>query len=177
MQMHKLLPVVGLTLIAGSLQAQTADGPVISGFGAVYEIPHPGFVTPKDHVYRVVFDVAESPEAKDQLNRSINSVARFLNMHAQAGVPVENMQLALVLHGGAAKDALDHEGYRRRFGVDNPNLALLEALESAGVEIYLCGQSASSRGLLRDELSEPVSLALSAMTVVAYLQNQGYAVN
>jgi intracellular sulfur oxidation DsrE/DsrF family protein len=83
----------------------------------------------------------------------------------------------MVLHGGAAKDALSNEAYRKRFGVDNPNLPLLEALVQAGARIYLCGQSAGSRGITKADMAAPVKLALSAMTAHLVLQMDGYHVN
>lgn len=164
--------------LAGRVEAQSigtaARGPVIPDFGPVFDIPSPDLATPTDHTYRVVFDVTRAAEKPESVNPNIESLARFLNMHARAGVPTERMQLALVLHGAAGKDALDNEGYRKRFGVDNPNLPLLRALEGAGVRMYLCGQTAMSRGLARTELSPQVKVALSAMTALAVLQEQGY---
>ena len=75
----------------------------------------------------------------------------------------------------AGKDALDHPGYRERYGVDNPNKALLAALRGAGVEIYLCGQTSAHRGLPAEELAPEVDMALSAMTVLVTRQSEGYA--
>jgi len=155
--------------------SQPEDGPVVEGYGAVYGVPDPDFETPTATEYRVVFDVSVGADEPDVVNARINTLARFLNMHGQAGVDADAMHLALVLHGSAGKDALDHAGYRSRFGIDNPNLPLLERLAGAGVEIVLCGQTAMHRGLAREELAEPVQLALSAMTALATLQARGYA--
>jgi intracellular sulfur oxidation DsrE/DsrF family protein len=152
-------------------------GPVIEGYGAVYPVENPSFATPTDMVYRVAFEVALGTDEPDQVNPRIETLARFLNMHPQSGVPRENMKLALVLHGTAGKDALADEGYRRRFGVDNPNAALIQALKEYGVRIVLCGQTQMHRGLNRDELAGGVEVALSAMTALAALQFQGYQVN
>ena len=167
-----------LLLVAGPLAAQdtprAVEGPVIHGWGATFAIPDPGFATPTDARYRVVFDVSQSSATPGQVNPHINTLARFLNMHARAGVPRENMELALVLHGEAAKDALLEEPFRRRFGVENQNLGLLRALADAGVRVYMCGQSAASRSLAREELAEPVVMALSAMTAMWALQEEGY---
>lgn len=183
MKRHRMAVAVGLIVSGTSLHAiglaaqalsTPKSGPVIDGFGPVYAVPDVDYATPVDHVYRAVFDVSGSPEAPGQLNASINTLARFLNMHGQAGVPPENMQLALVLHGGAGKDALHHEAYRERFGMENPNLPLLEALQRAGVRIYICGQTASHRGYAKKDLAAPVQLALSAMTALVTLQAEGY---
>lgn len=177
-------PTLSLMLLAltaalpGRLAAQAlgtpGKGPVIQQFGPVFDIPSPDLKTPLDATYRVVFDVASAADAPDAVNPRMEGVARFLNMHARAGVPRERMQLALVLHGAAGKDALDNDAYRKRFGVDNPNVPLLKALGDAGVQVYLCGQTAMSRGLPRAELTPPVQMALSAMTALVVLQEQGY---
>lgn len=168
-----LIPAVGLA----QSRPQSKVGPVIEGFGAVFSIENPDFVTPLDREFKVVFDVSQAPEDRATLNRYINSVARFLNMHGQAGVPVENMHVALVLHGSAAKAVLTDEAYRARYGVDNPDRELLQALHHAGVRIVICGQSAASRGFPREEFLPEVELALSAMTAMVVLQGEGYQVH
>lgn len=168
-----------LSSIPSSLSAQalgpSRTGPVIAGFGPVYEVEGPDFPTDTEAVYRIVFEVAEGAASPEMLNARIETLARFLNMHAQAGVPRENMKLALVLHGTAGKDALDQEGYRRRFGVDNPNRPLLAALADFGVRVILCGQTQMHRGLERDELAPFVDVALSAMTALVSLTSEGYS--
>ena len=173
-----LLLICVLAALPGRADAQAlgtpSRGPVIADFGAVFDVPSPDFATPTDLTYRVVFDVARSADQPGSVNPSIETLARFLNMHGRAGVPRERMQLALVLHGAAGKDALDDAGYRARFGTDNPNLPLLKALEGAGVKMYLCGQTAMSRGFPRAELAPQVQMALSAMTALVSLQEQGY---
>ena len=151
-------------------------GPVIEPYGAVFEVR--GLEVPVDtqREYRVVFDVATSTEEPGEVNPGINTVARFLNMHARAGVPLENMHLALVVHGTAAKDALREGPFRERYGTDNRNADLLRRLAAAGVEIFICGQSAMSRNLPDDQLLPEVQMALSAMTIRADLQARGYEV-
>lgn len=157
---------------AQNLKAQA--GPVIEHYGAVYDIPNPDFPADPEQVFKVVFDVYDSPGGPEALNVQLNTIARFLNMHARAGMPVEHMQVAAVLHGGAGKDALNNKGYRKRFGIDNPNLGIIQELHEAGVRFYICGQSAAKRGFAREELAEPVGVALSAMTVLLQLQAKGY---
>ena len=159
--------------VASQSLSQSSTGPVIEGYGPVFDIPDADFV-PTDTEYRVVFDVAVGMEDPAQVNRRIETLARFLNMHARAGVPLERMHVALVVHGSAGKDLLADDGFQERYGIDNPNLPLIEALAEAGVEVYLCGQTAYSRGLPKDELAEPVQLALSAMTALIRLQSEGY---
>ena len=166
---------LGITApLVGQPLSESRAGPVIPGYGRVYDIHDPDFATPRDAEYRVVFDVAGAPTAVDEINPRIETLARFLNMHARAGVPPDQLHLALVLHGESGKYALDDAAYRRRFGVNNPNLELLHALRGAGVRIVLCGQTAAHRGFPARELAPPVELALSAMTALVRLQADGY---
>ena len=65
----------------------------------------------------------------------------------------------------------------RDSGIDNPNLPLLEALKRAGVRVYLCGQSAGSRGITAAEMAPSVQMALSAMTAHLVLNAEGYVLN
>lgn len=59
-------------------------GPVIESAGAVFTIDDPDVATPVDHTFRAVFEVVDAADDPDQLNISLNTAARFLNMHAPA---------------------------------------------------------------------------------------------
>jgi intracellular sulfur oxidation DsrE/DsrF family protein len=69
---------------------------------------------------------------------------------------------------------LTDEAYRRRFGVDNPNRMLLQELIRFGVRVVLCGQTQTSGGFQRDEILPDIQVALSAMTALVALQDEGY---
>lgn len=167
------IPVICLwTCVQAHAQPET--GPVIDEFGPVFAVADADYSATADEIYRAVFDVSTSPNDASRLNPRIETLARFLNMHGQAGVPTENMKLALVLHGRAGKDVLDQDSYRSRFDTDNPNRVLVAALIAEGVEIYLCGQTAAYLGYSKQELLPDVTLALSAMTALVRLQSQGY---
>jgi intracellular sulfur oxidation DsrE/DsrF family protein len=86
------------------------------------------------------------------------------------------MQLAVVVHGASVRNILNNEAYRSRYRVDNPNLELVTRLHSAGVRIYVCGQSLAFGNVAKGELASPVEVALSAMTMLTVLQTEGYAV-
>lgn len=82
---------------------QTQTGPIIQDYGAVWEIESPDFATDKSQEFKVVFDVKVGPESDTEVNRNLNTVARFLNMHAQHGVPASQLKVALIVHGTAAR--------------------------------------------------------------------------
>jgi intracellular sulfur oxidation DsrE/DsrF family protein len=174
MHPHKCVLFFLLVSFSFSSFAQRITGPVIQDYGATFEVENPDFKPDPDQVYRVVFDIHSSPEDPAQVNPILNTLARFLNMHAAAGVPPENLKVAGVIHNQASKDALNNEAYRDIFGLDNPNLPLMEALTEAGAEIYLCGQSMHARGVPKEKMAKPVKTALSAMTVFLTLGSEGY---
>ncbi len=161
-------------LVLPSLAAEPVKGPIFNQFGPVFSIKDPNPPLPANHQYRVVFDVANSREGLEKRNPYLESVARFINMHAANGVTLEQMSIAVVLHGSATDNALSHRAHQQRFGKDNPNLAMIFALHKAGVSFHLCGQSAGFRGVSPSELAEPIDVALSAMTALVLLQDQGY---
>ena len=169
-------------VVAGAAAAQQAarpvptPGPVFENYGPVFDVPNAALAPDPSVVHKVVFDVTESPDDKSAVNPAIVSLARFFNLYARAGVPVKNVQLAMVVHGAATKDIIGHPGYRKRYGADNPNLELMAALVEKGVRVYVCGQAMVARGVARDELAPDVEAAISATAALLELQSEGYLV-
>lgn len=175
------MPRTSFLLVAFVLLAAPAQGdepmlgPAIEGYGPTYPIDNRDIPLEENAVYKSVFDVASYSEDVSKLSRRLESVARFINMHARNGTPLANMEIAVVLHGQAVKTVLKHAAYRERFGMENPNLELVTRLHDAGVQFYMCGQSLAFSGVDKEELAEPVDVALSAMTMLTVLQNDGHA--
>lgn len=174
-----VVALASVLLVATPAEAQNTrddlhDGPLIAGYGRHVDLPGASFETRTDQVYKVAFEVLQPLGRPDQVHMRLEAAARFMNMHAHAGVPKEHLQMTLILHGGGTQAAMKNEAYRERHDVDNPNLALLQALADAGVEIFLCEQSRVLNGLGADEVAAPVKSALSAMTAVVNLQADGY---
>ena len=159
---------------ANSQQPNVVVGTIIPEFGRTFEVPNPDFKTNTDMVFKAVFDVASAPDDPSKRNPSIETIARFLNMHANAGVPEKNLLVRMAIHGQASYGLLNNEAYKAKFGVDNPNIKLLEAIEKAGVEILLCGQTAGARNITKERRLPLTKVALSAMTILIQSQNEGY---
>jgi intracellular sulfur oxidation DsrE/DsrF family protein len=157
-----------------AVAGEPVTGPVIDGHGPVFAVPADSYNLVPGRTYRIVMDVGAGPDQPAAPNRRIESAARFLNMHARNGVQPAAMKLAVVLHGSAARAALEDSAHEAHFGVANPDRALLESLGQAGVDIYLCGQTAGHYGFLPVNLLPQVRLAVSAMTVHVRLQEEGY---
>lgn len=145
-------------------------GSQIEDFGRYAPVVDPALTA--DAQFKIAYDVSSAAEA-GQINRGIESAARFLNMVTAAGVPAENVKLAIVVHGAAAADL------QRLYadGTPNPNAALVEALIAKGVSVQLCGQTAAMRDVDSASLVPGVTVSLSAMTAHALLQQDGYTIN
>ncbi|WP_273566985.1 DsrE family protein [Maribacter halichondriae] len=163
-----------LLIGSSSFSQNKSKGPIITEYGEVFEVKNPEFKVDTSKEYRAVFDIMNSPESHTDLNKSIETAARFLNMHAQAGVPKNQLKATLVVHNAASKDIITNEAYQKKYGTDNPNRELIQALLDADVQIIFCGQSSAARGFPKEELIEGVQLSLSAMTALIELQNQEY---
>lgn len=163
-------------LAANTLPEGASMGPVVKDFGPHVKVPDDSFKLSQDGHFKALMDIADSPEAKADLNRYIESAARFLNMNASSGIAADNMELALVVHGGAVKDLFTDAAYQAKFEQPNPNTALLDELSSAGVKIYVCGQSMGLHGYSMSQLNPAVQMAISAMSASVQLQSDGYVI-
>ena len=131
MRMRSILILLccSLTFVLKAQETQRQMGPVITDFGPVFSVENPDFVTDTNKVYKVIFDIHNTPDDPAKVNQMLNTLARFLNMHAQAGVPLENLKVAGVFHNKATHDVLNNSEYQAKYKVPNPNLRLLKALE------------------------------------------------
>ena len=152
-----------------------ASEPPIQGYGQFYQVQGHDPIAAQTH-FKIAYDVADQAEA-GKLNFRINSLARFINMHVDAGVKPEQIELALVVHGGASQDLLANAFYKEKFDADNENQALIEQLLANNTKVFLCGQSAAYYKVDKAKLIPGVTLSLSAMTAHAQLQQQGYSLN
>lgn len=141
-------------------------GPVFTDYGPVADVD----VTmpiPPDTAFKHSFDVSTSAPTGDP-NSTLVSVARFINMHARAGVAAEDIRVAVVVHGKAVKEMTDER---------SASAGLIAALTDQEVRIIVCGQSAAYYDVTTDDLLPRFEMALSAMTAHAVLQQQGYTLN
>ena len=168
------LALFTIFIIGNTYAQEKKAGPIINDYGKVWQIDTPDYQVQHNNEFKVVFDIMNSPQDPAQLNTSIETAARFLNMHGQNGVTKENMKVALVVHSKASKDIISNDAYQDRYGMDNPNAEMVSQLMDAGVEFIFCGQSSMSRNFPIEETINGVQLSLSAMTALIQLQNEGY---
>ncbi len=143
-----------------------SNGPVFTEFGPVADVDIT-IAIPAGTKLKHSFDTS-SPGPTGKPNSTLVSVARFINMHARAGVPVDDITAAVIVHGKATKEMADAQ---------SASAGLIAALTDKGVRIIVCGQSAAYYDVATDDLLPGVEMALSAMTAHALLQQQGYTLN
>ena len=165
---YRLLLVTVLALPAAAIADMESftTGPVFEDHGPVADI-ETTVAVPADASLRHVFDAGTRAE-DGQDNRTLVSAARFINMHARAGIDPERIEVAVVVHGKAIYDVS---------GEAPGSAELVAALLDHGVKIYVCGQTAAYYGVTKDDLLPGVELALSAMTMHALLQQRGFTLN
>jgi intracellular sulfur oxidation DsrE/DsrF family protein len=166
---HALLAALALSALPVTHAGEDAftAGPAITAYGKVAPIPDATPLAPETAL-NVAFDLAK-PAKNGAINRGLDSAARFINMHRAAGLPADNISVAIVVHGGAYADLMATEG--------NANAPLIAALLENGSTIMLCGQTAAYRDVDTSNLLPGVTLSLSAMTAHALLQQDGYTLN
>ena len=159
---------------ARTQNSESYPGPVFSDMGPVFDVDDADYVPDKTQVMKAIFDIERLQEDPAIPNPLITSLHRYYNMHVRKGIPEENIHLAFVVHGSSSKDILTNEAYKKRHGVNNPNLPYIEALSKKGVDMFICGQSANYEKIRKEEILSEVKLALSAMTVLTTYQMEGY---
>lgn len=170
MFLRALIAITLLALpVAHATEGAFTKGPLIAEFGEVARV-EAAEPLPANASFKVAFNINQAADEAGRLNRRLDSAARFLNMHAAAGVPAENIHVAIVVHGPAVRDLT-------RADAGEQNAALVAALQERGARIYVCGQTAASMDIEASELLPGVRMALSAMTAHALLQQQGYTLN
>ena len=161
-----LLILASWTTAVCAGQVAFTKGPVFTDYGPVADV-NVTMEIPADAVFKHSFDVS-SPAPGGGPNRTLVSAARFINMHARAGVAEDNIHLAIIVHGKAVHDVAD---------ATSASASLVAALIKNGTRIIVCGQSAAYYDVATDDLLPGVEMAISAMTAHALLQQDGYTLN
>ena len=164
-----------LMLTSSAVFAQAGNmGPIVKDYGRSFYVEDRDVPLVDGHQYKVVFELTRYSTDMTAINRDLDRVARFLNLHAGQGVPRENMDVVVVVHGRTLMSLLNDEAYEKKFGHKNPSLELVNQLAEAGVDIFACGQSLGFRGWNKSELASPVKVGMSAMTLVNAYQSKGF---
>ncbi len=160
---------------APAIPGQQPSGPVIQSTGMSIKVDNPTFAVPNNHVFRSVFEINAGGGDTVKVNEQLTTIARFYNVHVRHGYPLKNLHGAAVVHGSGWPALLTDSAFAARYGGHvNPSRRLVEELIQNGAVLVLCGQTAGARGIRREELLPGVKVAISAMTALTALQDDGY---
>lgn len=167
--------IILFTAVATIGYSQTRVFPAVQRYGGIFEIPYAVEKPDPTMKYNIVVEVERESEKPDSLSWALNNVARLVNLHVMGGVPKENLNVVIVLHGGATYITMNNDQYQKKYKKDNPNLGLFEELSKAGVKIFVCGQSLVNRKVDRTKMVPEVKIATSMLTTLTTYQLKGYA--
>lgn len=171
----RLMAVLALALALPALAEAGVVYPGITGYGGVHALPNAAVQPNPSKQYKAIFDVTSRAKKPSVINPGLKHVIRAANVFASAHVPLSHLHFVVILHGGAAPAALGNAHYRKLFGTDNPNVAMLRKLKEAGVKLYVCGQAMFDYHYPLSWADRDVKVALSALSTLVIYGDQGYA--
>jgi intracellular sulfur oxidation DsrE/DsrF family protein len=166
--------LVGFLLINFGSQAQKKY-PFIKSGGSMFEVPEAEPIADKEMKYKVLYEISKGADKPDTINATLDKLARLVNLHLSAGIPKQNLDVVAVVHFLGTPLILSDEAYKKKYGVNNPNTALINELTANGVKIYICGQSLYMRKMEKEPRNPNIKVTLSAMLLMTTLQSKGYA--
>ena len=149
--------------------------PTIHGAGKIHPAPKAAYQPDPKGTYKAVFNLRHFGDKPTQVSSSLEHVARAVNLYVQAGVPLAHLKFVAIASGPATPVVLDDAHYRKKYGVPNPNLPVIAQLRKAGVDVAVCSQALAEHDLEPKWVDSHVTVALSGLTTVIDLQQQGYA--
>jgi intracellular sulfur oxidation DsrE/DsrF family protein len=175
------VPILMIALSLSSTGALAGDGfwqtPTIAGAGRFHPMPNAAYQPDPEATYKVVFSLSRAGAKPDQLSPSLDNVARAVNLYVNAGVPLGHLKFVAIAAGKATPIVLNDVQYRKLYGVANPNLALIAQLRKAGVDVAVCAQAMAEHEFRYGWVDAHVTVALSGLTTVIDLQQEGYALS
>lgn len=170
---------LGALLLCGAASAaQAADFwqyPAIKGYGPVHVWPGVADKPDPAITYKALFDLTQDGKNLDKLNPGLDHVARAVNTFAAIGVPLDHMKFVVIIHGPATPIVLDEKAFEAKFHHPNPDLRVIDALRKAGVQVLVCGNALADMHFTPEEVNPRIQVALSALSTLIMVQNQGYA--
>ena len=157
------------------VRGQTKVYPVIKDYGAVFDVPFAKDKPDPSMEYKIIVEAAANIEKPEEVYAPLEHISRMYNLHVYAGIPQKNLYVELVIFGPSVAVVLNNDAYRKKFGVDNPNLKIIEEMTKAGIKIHACGQSVMLTGVDPATINPNIDVVVSRFTTVSDRQMKGYA--
>lgn len=172
--MKSTMTLLAAILCVGFSMGQEWETPVINGYGKIKNFKDVAIQPDTALEYKLVFDITSDSEM-DGVNKGLWKIARVINMLGSADISSDKVHIVAAIHGAATFATLNDTKHQEKYDKANPNTELLGLLKSYGVQLFVCAQATAARNITAEDLNPNAELALSAMTVLANYQLQGYA--
>lgn len=149
--------------------------PVIKDYGRILDLENVAVTPDPDMEYKILIEIVHDMKKPERLNFYANNVARLINLHAIGGVKKENLNVTVVIHAAATNSVINAEAYKEKYDVESPYIKFYEALDEAGIEMIVCGQSLNLFGHEPEDVVPQIKIATSALTVMSTYQLKGYS--
>jgi intracellular sulfur oxidation DsrE/DsrF family protein len=127
--------------------------------------------------YKLLFSMeiwGRDSASKTKINEGLAEIGRIINLHIAAGVPKENLELAIVIHGAPMNVYLKNEAYQKKFRTNNPNLDILKQFTDIKTNLIACGQAELIFNMPPSDMIPEVKTAFSAKVALSTYQLKGY---
>jgi intracellular sulfur oxidation DsrE/DsrF family protein len=109
-----------------------------------------------------------------QISSGLAEIGRIINLHAAAGVPKENLDVVIVVHGGALNAFLTNPEYQAKFKMDNPSMDILKQFLALKARFIACGQAKLFLDIPTEKMIPELNTALTAQVALSTYQLKGY---
>ena len=141
MKLHLILTYMFIfNILAIHSQIERVNGKIIKDFGQTFKVENPEIETDINATLKVIFDVLKSPKDNSKTNSHLITATRFLNMHAEAGMKLEQLKVAITVHGSEWKDMLNDDVYLEKYNTKNPNTKLIKQLTMLELKLLCVGK-------------------------------------
>src|SRR3954471_4416905 len=104
------------------LFGQTKLNPAIKDFGTMFDVPFARDKANPSMKYKIIVESGTPNEKPDSIYPPLEHVSRMYNLHVYSGVKPKNLDIELVIFANPIFVVLNNEAYKKKFGIDNPNL-------------------------------------------------------
>jgi len=124
--------------------------------------------------YKIAIDITDRHKDSTTVMSTLQEVARTYNLNVANGVKQKDLNVAVVIHGGAIYGLLNEEAYQKKYNTSNPNIEVIKLMKKEGIKFYVCGQILAFRQTPEEDIMKDVEITLSAKTALITLDQMGY---
>lgn len=163
-----------LLCAAAALAPAAAQTAPITGVPSMKDFPGANELPDPKLDYKIAFDMNTMPDSNDKVLPGLMMIGAIINTYESHGVSPDHLHLVAVFHGPTIVAVTDDATYKARTGVEhNPNVALLQQLQKAGLKTVVCGQSTMAQHYDFKSI-QYAQINLSASVTFINLQTRGY---